>query len=86
MRESVERQDKVRQDENRVRAEGEREAKLPTKGSGRQSRKHMVSERICAMHFMGMQAVDGHSPNSIILLDAKFKTYAGRVDSRLLGI
>lgn len=46
----------------------------------------MVSERICAMHFMGMQAVDGHSPNSIILLDAKFKTYARRVDSRLLGI
>ena len=34
----------------------------------------------------GVQAVDGHSPNSIILLDAKFKIYATRLDCRLLGI
>lgn len=78
-------------------AEGESEGKLPTKGSGRQSRKHMVSEHVsvCALAFphgleqqrgKGVQAVDGHSPNSIILLDAKFKTYARRPDSRLLGI
>lgn len=34
-------------------AEGEREGKLPTKGSGRQSRKHMVSEHVsvCALAF-----------------------------------
>lgn len=54
--------------------------------------KHMVSEQHLCVHprtclsSMGVQAVDGHSPNGIIILDAKFKIHATGLDCRLLGI
>lgn len=67
-------------------AVAEEESELLTKGSGKWSRRRtnpnperaQVCFPVQEQYDRGAQAVDGHSPNSIILLVAKFKT--GKLD------